>query len=388
LEGVLDVTGPATSYTALLGPFVRRAAREIELRLFESARSGERELLARFHEYARRKRHAVVVLSPTVVLSNPIAVDLVSADDHIRLRALTEGLRSPNRIERPLTLSSGSEVVVQAQAISGTEGVLCEVVTQRSAPDRSTQNKLTRANTGASALVVGEPGTGRTRFATELGSQDARHVGCLDSLRGKAWLHDVLALLDDGSTRPVILDDVHMLDRRDAAALTAVLRKSTRRVIMTTSPIADSDLELAALASVAVERHELRPLRQYGAEFPDLVASILTDLLGGHSLRVAPSTMRTLISQPWPGNVAELRSVLEFSARDRRVGEIVVADLPDRVAAGGDARNLTPLELAERDAILKVLADSGGNKSAAAAKLGIGRTTLYQRLRYFKIQQS
>src|SRR5262245_58355311 len=64
LEGVLDVTGPAAEYTALLAPFVRRAAREIELRLIESARSAERQLLATFHEHARRKRHAVVVLSP------------------------------------------------------------------------------------------------------------------------------------------------------------------------------------------------------------------------------------------------------------------------------------------------------------------------------------
>jgi sigma-54 dependent transcriptional regulator, acetoin dehydrogenase operon transcriptional activator AcoR len=158
-------------------------------------------------------------------------------------------------------------------------------------------------------------------------------------------------------------------------------------VIMTSSPLDDSDSDMAALASVAIERHQLRPVRQYGPDFPDLVGSVLRDLFGDNSLRVAPSAMRLLITQPWPGNIAELSAVLAAGARDRRVGEIVVADLPDYLASGADTRNLTPLEAAERDAILQVLADTGGNKSAAASQLGIGRTTLYHRLRYFKIQR-
>ena len=44
-------------------------------------------------------------------------------------------------------------------------------------------------------------------------------------------------------------------------------------------------------------------------------------------------------------------------------------------------RHLTLIEAAEREAIIKALAAAGGNKSEAAGLLGIGRTTLYRRLR-------
>jgi sigma-54 dependent transcriptional regulator, acetoin dehydrogenase operon transcriptional activator AcoR len=388
LDGVLDVTGPAAEYTALLGPFVRRAAREIEMRLIETARSAERQLLATFHEHARRKRHAVVVLSPTVVLSNPTAVDLVTGDDHSRLQSLTDGLRGPASVVRPLTLSSGSEVVVRAQPIVGTDGVLYEVVPRSSSPDRRTEQHETGRAPGAPAVVIGEPGTGRSRFAAKLGGPGAHHFDCVDSLKADTWLRDVLTVLDGDTDRAVILDDVHMLHRRAAAALTPALRKTVARVIMTSSPVDESEFEIAALTSVAIDRHELRPLRQYGPDFPDLAVSVLRELFGDHSLRIAPSTMRTLMAQPWPGNISDLRAVLSASVRDRRVGEIAVADLPDYIAVNrGGRRNLTLLEAAERDAIVKALADNGGNKSAAAAELGIGRTTLYQRLRHFNVER-
>jgi sigma-54 dependent transcriptional regulator, acetoin dehydrogenase operon transcriptional activator AcoR len=388
LEGVLDVTGPAAEYTALLGPFVRRAAREIELRLVEAARTAEQQLLATFHEHARRKRHAVVVLSPTVILSNPTAVDLVDGDDHSRLQALTDGLRGPGSVVRPLTLTSGSEVVVRAQPITGTDGVLYEVVPRSSSTVHRTDRRH-RASAGhAPAIVIGEPGTGRSRLAARLGGSDALLINCAESLTVDTWLRDTLTMLEGATGQAVILDDVHMLHRRDAAALTPAIRKTAARIILTSSPVGDSEPELAALISVAIDRHELRPLRHYGPDFPDLAISVLNESFGGHSLRIAPSTMRTLMAQPWPGNITELQAVLVESVGERRVGDILINDFPEYISANGTGgRNLTLLEAAERDAIIKALTDNGGNKSAAATQLGIGRTTLYQRLRHYNLER-
>ncbi|CDO86172.1 hypothetical protein AWC29_29445 [Mycobacterium triplex] len=386
LEGVLDVTGPATEYTALLGPFVRRAAREIELRMIEAARSAERQLLAAFHTHARRKRHAILVLSPTVILSNSTAADLVAGEDHSRLQALIDASQGTATVVQRLTLSSGSEVVVRAHPVVGTEGVLYEVVPCTSSKSRRTERRRTTSAVDAPALVVGEPGAGRSRFAVELAGPDSHHLDCADSLKRDTWLHDSLALLERDADQTVILDDVHMLHRRDAAALTPAVRNTQARVVMTSSPIKESDPEIAALMSVAIDRHELRPLRQYGPKFPDLAISVLRELFGPHSLRIAPSTMRMLMAHTWPGNIAELRAVLSASVQDRRVGDIAVSDLPEYIVANGSGgRNLTVLEAAERDAIAKALANNGGNKSATAAELGIGRTTLYQRLRFFKL---
>ena len=386
LEGVLDVTGPAGENTSLLGPFVRRAAREIEMRLFEAARTVERQLMTTFHEHARSKRHALLVLSPTVILSNPTAADLLAVDDHTRLHALTDGLHRPLKVVESLTLNSGREVDVHAQSIVGTDGVLYELI-PRSDPKVVRKERLrTARRPDASALVIGEPGTGRTRLAVALAGPEAPLLSCLESLTINTWLRDTLAMLVHGSDQTVVLDDVHLLERREVAALTTALHASAARVIVTSAPVTDASPDFAALLSVVTDRHELRPLRHYGADFPDLAVSVLDELFGSHSLRIASAAMRTLMAQLWPGNIVELRAALAASVGERRVGDILVTDLPAYLAAGGSpARTLTPLEAAERDAIVKALTDSGGNKSSTAAALGIGRTTLYHRLRYFNL---
>ncbi|MFV0472875.1 MAG: helix-turn-helix domain-containing protein, partial [Pikeienuella sp.] len=61
-------------------------------------------------------------------------------------------------------------------------------------------------------------------------------------------------------------------------------------------------------------------------------------------------------------------------------------DLPTRFQAKPGRTNLTVLERAERDAIVRTLAVCKGNKTQAAARLGLGRSTLYVRLRYFGIE--
>ncbi|WP_433030573.1 helix-turn-helix domain-containing protein [Actinomycetospora sp. CA-053990] len=69
----------------------------------------------------------------------------------------------------------------------------------------------------------------------------------------------------------------------------------------------------------------------------------------------------------------------------RPAGDITPADLPGEFAVSGTRRRLTPLEAAERDLIVSALVEANGNRSQAAAVLGIGRATLYRRLRAFGI---
>jgi transcriptional regulator of acetoin/glycerol metabolism len=66
------------------------------------------------------------------------------------------------------------------------------------------------------------------------------------------------------------------------------------------------------------------------------------------------------------------------------VGEIQPEDLPAYCRTAG-TRTLTPLETAERDAIIRGLEECAGNRVQAAASLGIARSSLYRKIRAYAI---
>lgn len=61
--------------------------------------------------------------------------------------------------------------------------------------------------------------------------------------------------------------------------------------------------------------------------------------------------------------------------------------LPERMWEAAERRRLSRIESVQRTEIVAALRESGGNRSAAAALLGIGRTTLYRKLRELRIDQ-
>jgi transcriptional regulator of acetoin/glycerol metabolism len=128
----------------------------------------------------------------------------------------------------------------------------------------------------------------------------------------------------------------------------------------------------------------LKPLRERRNEFPVLAQSVIDALEPGRTRRLAPSAVRVLTAQPWPGNIPELREVLRHALANRPFGALEVADLP----AAYRVRPVPALagrENAERHAIIEALRRFDGNKTRAAQFLGITRTTLYNRLRALKI---
>ncbi|HWF18260.1 MAG TPA: sigma 54-interacting transcriptional regulator, partial [Verrucomicrobiae bacterium] len=136
---------------------------------------------------------------------------------------------------------------------------------------------------------------------------------------------------------------------------------------------------------------ELPPLRERREDIPILISEILQELSlqYGCSLPLIPEKMmEMLVAHSWPGNIRELRNVLErcFILGEGRVlsptwladafssnnfsnepaGEIAISKLPRR---------------ARRDHLIEVLARHDGNKVAAARDLGVARKTIYNWLR-------
>ena len=103
--------------------------------------------------------------------------------------------------------------------------------------------------------------------------------------------------------------------------------------------------------------------------------------------RFTAEALSALLSWHWPGDMAELAKTINGL---RRTAEnpwtVDVNDLPPQFLAA-PRRRLSRWDQAERDSVLAALGEAKGNKSEAAAMLGIGRTTLYRKIRSLSIDQ-
>ncbi|MBI5154526.1 sigma-54-dependent Fis family transcriptional regulator [Candidatus Poribacteria bacterium] len=133
---------------------------------------------------------------------------------------------------------------------------------------------------------------------------------------------------------------------------------------------------------------EMPPLRERPDDIPLLVHHFLQQFAREHGreLTVSPKALQLLQGYSWPGNVRQLRTVMESVSILTSGREIGPKHLPEEVR--GDAPPGQPLRLhvgmtvsdAERELIRATLAEHGGNKAKAARILGLGRKTLYRKL--------
>ena len=108
---------------------------------------------------------------------------------------------------------------------------------------------------------------------------------------------------------------------------------------------------------------------------------------------ISEEALSRLMSYDWPGNVRELENVVERAMALGSGPVIQLADLPSNLQfSSGERISLTdellPLAELEKRAILRAVRESGGDKVAAARLLGIGKTTLYRKLKQYQIQRA
>ena len=138
------------------------------------------------------------------------------------------------------------------------------------------------------------------------------------------------------------------------------------------------------LAVFPVRMPALRERRADIAPLADALLARIAVGLGKPRLHLSDDAHRALEAAAWPGNVRELANVLERSAILAEGTEITADDLA-LLPEAADVAETSPQTVSEleRNAIERALLATGGNRRRAAARLGIGLRTLYDKLKRY-----
>jgi len=223
--------------------------------------------------------------------------------------------------------------------------------------------------------------------------------------------HNKQGLLEAAGNGTLFLDEIGDLPFDLQAKLLRALQEkevkpvgSTDRVPISTRVIAATNRDLEASVRQGTFRQDLYfrlnvvqikipPLRERKSDIPLLVSAFLEKFSdhGGPTRTISEDAMARLIAFDWPGNVRELENAIERAVALGSGPILHVGDLPTNLQYGTGERmpqsdELLPLDELERRAILRALREAAGDKLAAARLLGIGKTTLYRKLKQYDAQ--
>jgi DNA-binding NtrC family response regulator len=273
-------------------------------------------------------------------------------------------------------------------------------------------------------LIVGETGTGKGLLARWVHERGGGAGGPLVDLNCAALRGDMLAnelfghargaytsasesregLLDAAHGGTLFLDEIGEMDPGvQTQVLKAIEEKRYRRLGETAART--SDFRLIAATSRALEEQieagrfrrdlyyrvnllqiTLPPLRERRQDIPELCAALLHDA-GLPPQILDPPVLDALCGYPWPGNIRELRNVLERALLLARGGPVDCTHLSGIAAAAGPGRAapaaaaIPPLKRLEREHLERTLRECGGNARKAAERLGLPLSTFYRKIR-------
>jgi transcriptional regulator with PAS, ATPase and Fis domain len=201
----------------------------------------------------------------------------------------------------------------------------------------------------------------------------------------------LIELADRGT---LFLDEIGDMDSAaQAQLLKTIEEKSFRRVGDNTVRKSDFRLICATNHDLKAEMKEFRrdlyfrinlfpikllPLRKRKEEIPGLIEYFLTNSCYEH-FPLQPDVSRLLTDYPWPGNIRELKNMLERALLLAQGEALTERYFPD-LAPGFESEKSQKLEGLEDEHILKVLEKFDGNKSKTCEALGLSISSLYRRL--------
>ncbi|ATW25028.1 sigma-54 interaction domain-containing protein [Candidatus Formimonas warabiya] len=294
------------------------------------------------------------------------------------------------------------------------------------------------ANTNVAVLIRGESGTGKELFAEAIHNESSRrnkpfvviNCGAIPAALFESELFGYQSGAFTGADRKgrpgkfeiahqgtIFLDEIGEMPLDLQVKLLRVLQNKRFYKVGGSDPI-DVDVRVIAATHRDLEQMindglfredlyyrinvvslEIPPLRQRKEDIPELIYLFIREFClqqNRDMVQIAPEVMTTLLNYPWPGNIRELRNVVErmvILAEDKMI-------LQDHLPSSMKLKRFTAGEIAstestltditdrtEKEIILQALEEAGGDKSKAAKRLGIPRSTLYYKMKKLDIKQ-
>jgi two-component system, NtrC family, response regulator AtoC len=383
----------------------------------------------------------VVMLTADTSLATGIEAMRLGAYDYLtkpaRLDEMEAVIRKADEKRRLVRQNAGLRAVVREPAFADEESG--PVLIYESAEMKSVVTQAeTAARVDSTLLITGESGTGKDVLVRYIHARSARRetpiitVNCgalpdtlfeseffgheRGAFTGASALKRGLIEAADGST--LFLDEVgetplamqvkllHFLEEgrfrrvgstRDQSADVRVIAATNRNL---QQDVQDGRFRADLFYRLNVVSLHVPPLRERPSDTPALIEHFLTlyrQRFNRPALDLSVEARQQLEAYNWPGNVRELRNCLERAAALTTSDLIEAAQVLPSGAVGqgsGDGKNQPPTptpqpppvrrEELERQHILRVLSEAGGNRERAAAILGISARTLYRKLREYE----
>ena len=292
---------------------------------------------------------------------------------------------------------------------------------------RIVQTIETVKDSESSILIQGETGTGKEVVARNIHYTGKRYnkpfvaVNCAaiprELIESELFVHEKGAFTGAAANRAgkfeeaaegtIFLDEIGEVELSVQAKLLRVLQereierlgtnkkcKVNFRLISSTNRDLRKEVEEGRFREdlfyrINVVRIDVPPLRERRHDIPLLVSEFINNfsLRENRLFSLSDEVMDSFMQYDWPGNVRQLKNVIERAVVLARGDRVTIQELPEEILSHHQKMksvgSVKPLKELERQAINDALLVCNGNKSKAAKKLGISRKTFYKRLKEF-----